>query len=333
VALRPAIDDDPTHSIDDIYLALTNLNMGQVNSKGDVSSSAYTNLGFDMDGVCSGQCLTETRSPCKPVSPDGNYCRDNKLGDFANVLEFASTGNNTWVKLNNHSLNCTICTGGFNYVLKISGYDGTLNDSSVRIDMYSSTGSESQATYNCEDANLPMPTTCWTKANDKFDLTDASFASGQGISTKGGVPSAGAAKLFNSSAFVRDGYLIAMMPQDAELWLSGKNAVATIPMILRYSRIAGKLAKANGAWQLTDTVWGGRMRGDDVLAGLPAAGVCNSQGVGMVKTTMSSYLDLPDTEQLDPNVTCSSMSVGLTTQWKEASIGIVVPALVKPTCD
>src|SRR5690606_3791561 len=56
-------------------------------------------------------------------------------------------------RLNEADWNCNIHRGSMTIIFKITGYNGSGDDSSVRVDLYSSTGVTMAANWNCRDGD------------------------------------------------------------------------------------------------------------------------------------------------------------------------------------
>jgi hypothetical protein len=315
-AKAPSVVDRPgpagDKDIGSIYLAIQSMRIGSLNLDNQLDGNAWKDLGYDLDGLCTGSDTCEgTDSPlsCAPTVPqiatDGNYCRDNTFGR----LEYAAAlvpELSTKYGLSDDQFNCALCVGDYNFVIRISGYNGEANDDRVRVDLYPSPGLEKRLPWDCskEDwrthpcftSDLP-----WTIQKDA--LTDVHDGPDLGDST-----------LADPAAYVKDGYLVGQLPPDTLFWFPGYNAlVVAFPLKLQRATVSGKLTRGpDGVWRLADGIIGGRAKGTDIVQGFRLMGFCETDSNYSIMTDfVQKNLDLLADGSNDPNTTCDAMSVGL----------------------
>lgn len=329
-ARMPTPEDRPSPGSDKvvppIYLAVQSTRLGSLGENGQLDNNAWQDIGFDLDGTCTGveSCEGEDSPPsCKATVPqislDGHLCRDNTFGR----LEYAAALVPELSKkygLSDDAFNCALCVGDYNYLFRVSGYNGEPNDDHVRVDLYASPGLDQPLPWNCKDRSwIDHP--CFTPEK-KFQVTpDSMFAPRPG-------PDLADAKIFDDAAYVRDGYLVVRLPDDTELWFPGYKAlVVSYPIRLQKGIVAAKLAlEPDGVWRITDGTIGGRVRAGDLIKGFRELGLCEQDINYPVMTDfVMKNLDVLADGRKDPNATCDAMSIGLAFKAQQIIAGNVVP--------
>lgn len=321
---RPAPGSDKV--IPPVYLAIQSTRLGSLSETGQLDDTAWKDIGFDLDGVCTGvdTCQGDDSPPsCKPtvpqISTDGRVCRDNTFGR----LEYAAALVPELSKpygLNDDAFNCALCVGDYNFLFRISSYNGEDNDDRVRVDLYPSPGLDKPLPWNCAD---PSWTTrpCFTP-EQQFQVTPES------MNEPRDGPDLADAKMFDDAAYVREGYLIVRFPDDALVWFPGYKAlVVAYPIILQKGIVAGKLQRdPDGVWRITDGTIGGRVRGSDVITGFRNLGLCEADPNYTVMTDfVNKNLDVLVDGRRDPNATCDGMSLGIAFKAQQVVAGKVMP--------
>jgi hypothetical protein len=310
VADRPAKGSDKV--LPPIYLAVQSTRLGSLGEDGKLNNEAWRDIGFDLDGVCTGveSCPGDDTPPsCKPtvpqISTDGHDCRDNTFGrlEYAAALipELAKT-----YGLSDDAFNCALCVGDYNYLFRISDYNGEPNDDQVRVDLYPSPGLERPLPWDCTQATW-KDHPCFTP-DEKFQVTPESM-----VDPKPG-PDLGNAKVFDPNAFVRDGYIVVHFPDETLVWFPGYKAlVVAYPLLMQKGVLAGKLTHdVDGVWRITDGTIGGRVRAGDMVKSFRQLGLCDGDTRYVTMTEfVSKNLDVLADGRNDPNATCDAMSAGI----------------------
>ena len=278
----PTANDRPqptaTNALAPIYLAVGTMRIGSQDSNFQPDASAWQDLGMDIDGVCTNSptCLQDNPPvSCKPtvtaIPYDGNYCRDNTFGKLeVQAASIPEVGGK--YGLNDDAFNCALCTGAYNFIIKISNYNGTASDDSVRIDLYPSPGLESVLPWNCQDPS-------W-RAHPCFTADMPWLVRDTAVTQDAGGPDLPDAVLGDPNAYVRDGYVVAQLPADTLFWfptIAGrKSDVATaFPIRFTQALVAGKITKAeDGTWSIVDGTIAGRSRESDIIEGFRLIGFC-----------------------------------------------------------
>jgi hypothetical protein len=305
-----------------IYLAVQSMRIGSLNDAGALDSNAWQDLGYDLDDTCTGSDTCEGNdSPpsCQPTVPqlstDGHYCRDNTFGR----LEYASALIPELAKkygLSDDAFNCALCVGDYNFVIKISGYNGTPDDDDLRIDLYPSPGLEKVLPWDCSRPDW-VTHPCFT-TDQQWTIQD------DVVTEPRGGPDLPDSKLAVLHAYVKEGYLVGELPGDTLFWFPGYNAlVVAFPLKFKVATVSGKLARGpDGVWRLSDGIIGGRATSDDLIHGFRLMGFCETDTNYPVMTDfVHKNLDVIADGRKDSTVTCDGMSVGLAFQVLEAVPG------------
>lgn len=332
-ARTPLAKDRPAKAspgdVGPITLAIGAMRLGSLDANGDLDPSAWKDIGYDLDGVCTGSDTCEgADSPpsCAPTVPqiayDGTYCRDNTFGrleyQVALVPELADR-----YGLSDDAFNCALCVGHYNFLIRITGYNGEPDDDSVRVDLYPSPGLENVLPWNCADPTWKTRP-CFTSDMPWTVQEDV-------LAERTGGPELPDSILFDDTAFVRQGYLVATLPEDTLFWFPGYKAlVVAYPLRLQKGIVTGKLSRGNdGAWRVADGVIAGRSRAADIVRGFRLIGFCESDpNYGLMTEFVDKNLDILADGPNDPEVTCDAMSVGVTFTALQATAG--EPATVEP---
>lgn len=304
-----------------IYLAITSTRLGSLDPKGALDPNAWQEIGYDLDGTCTGASSCEgTDSPpsCKPtvpqISTDGNFCRDNTFGR----LEFTAALVPEVAKkygLSDDAFNCALCVGNYNYVIKISNYNGEQNDDKVRVDLYPSTGLTKVLPWDCADPS-------W-KTRPCFTPDGIFKVEKGGMLNPAPGPDLPPAKIADDDAYVKDGYLVIQL-KDIFLWFPGYNALVTAyPITLKGGIASGKLARGNdGVWRISDGIIGGRTLAADLVTGFRNIGFCEADpNYGLLVDFVAKNLDVLADGAKNPDRTCDAMSVGIGFEALQAAAG------------
>lgn len=307
-----------------ITLAVSSMRVGSLNRNGELDPNAWKDIGMDLDGLCTGADTCEGQdSPagCAPTVPqvpyDGNHCRDNTFGR----LEFQAALIPEVAKkygLSDDAFNCALCVGHYNFLVRISGYNGLADDESVRVDLYPSPGLEKVLPWNCADPTWTQrpcftPDMPWTVQSDV-------------LAQQRGGPDLPDSIYFDDTAYVRQGYLIATLPDDTLFWFPGYKAlVVAYPLRIQKAIVTGKVVRGNdGVWRVEDGIIAGRSRAADIVKGFRLIGFCESdKNYGLMSEFVQKNLDVLASGENDPNVACDSMSVGLAFTALQATAGKV----------
>ena len=324
---RPKPGD--TSELAPIYFALGDMRLGSQNPSFQSDPNAWQDLGFDLDGVCTNSPTCATDTPlvsCKPtlaeVAFDGNYCRDNTFGRLEVQASSIPQIGGTY-GLNDDAFNCALCIGAYNFLIKVSKYNGTLNDDSIRVDMYPSPGLEKVLPWGCADPLWRSHNVCFT-ADMPWLVRDTA------VTAPTGGPDLPDAVLADPNAYVRNGYLVATLPPDALFWfptIPGRNAAVATAFPLKFTQalVTGRITKGqDGTWTVQDGTIAGRARESDIIQGFNLIGFCESTDktdYDLMQNFLHGKLDILADGGNDPNTTCDGVSVGIAYTARQATAG------------
>lgn len=336
----PTVEDRPKNTpagdVGDLYFALSSMALGSLDRKGEATDGAWKSLGFDLDGLCTLSPTCESSDPsfaCDPQSAmpgDGDYCRDNTFGKLeADTIALQGLGKE--FGLSNDAFNCALCRGDYNFMFRISGWNGEPNDSNVRLDLYPSPGIETpQTSWKC-DLNAPLGSwksnPCWTET-DRFTIQTKST---QGTPSATELPGA---VLNDPSAYVRDGYIVGLLPENTLFWFPGKSAALAFPLKLQRGIVVGKLVKDGESYRIEDGTIAGRARGQDLIEAFESLGLCAGHPLfSLANTQLGLSSDVLWTGNNSDEAACDSISVGIGFDARVAAFaGIELPPSTLPGC-
>lgn len=327
----PKAEDKPSpqpgDSLPPIYMAIRSMRLGSLDPDGNPSKTAWQDIGFDLDNTCttSGTCPSDPSKPsisCKPtgsaVAFDGNYCRDNTFGRLEILASSISEIGGKY-GLNDDAFNCALCVGAYNFIIKISNYNGTGNDDVVRVDAYPSPGLDPILPWNCATADWKVHP-CFT-ADLPLTVQDTA------VTEQRGGPDLPDAVLNSDTAYVRDGYLVMILPPDSLLVFPGKKALATaFPVRFARGVFTGHLGRArDGTWTIDDGNIGGTTTEVETLKSFREIGFCESDtNFKLMSTFLHDNLDILASGESNPEATCDSVSIGLGFTAAQATAGKLV---------
>lgn len=317
-ARYPRPEDRPAASggaaLAPIFLGLLTLNTGTLDARGEPSADAWRNVGFDLDGTCTGSetCDTGGQTPlgCKPVAAavplDGAYCRDNNFGKLSYLATTAPETSEGY-GLTGDGFSCALCVGAYNYLFRLTGYNGEANDDSVRVDLYPSPGLDTLLPWDCKDKD-------WKKnpcflPDDKWQIREDVL-----VGAPSGTGDLPASKLFDANAYVRENTLVVTLPDNTLFWFPGERRVATaFPVTLRKGVVSAKIERGkDGIWRATDGIIAGRTSAADVLKGFRLIGVCeNDKNYPFLQDFISKNVDVLANGDRNPDLPCDAISVGM----------------------
>lgn len=326
---------DPGESLPPIVFAVRSMRLGSLDPAGNLSETAWQDIGFDLDGTCTRSPTCEQIEPiqsCKPNSPlvpaDGNYCRDNMFGR----MEYAiATNEDIGVRfgLNDRTFNCSLCEGAYNMLFKLSDYNGKPNDASVRVDVYPSPGIEELKEIDCSTA------TAWNETVDCWKKEDAWAIQADYVNEPPGSTTIGVSKIDDPVAYVREGYAVVRLPANTRFWFPDDRGVATaFPLVMEGGLVTGKLAQdADGAWRLSDGIIAGRMDIQDAVDGFRFIGMCEGDPLAdTVAGFSSAWADVLTSGDVLPDAPCNALSVGIEFTASEATMGTVTEVEIPDPC-
>jgi len=330
---RPA-KSDPGASVPPIVFAIRSMRLGSLDRDGNLSKTAWQDIGFDLDGTCTRSPTCDEPEPVYPckalltvIPGDGNYCRDNRFGE----LEYAIATNEDIGQrfgLNDHTFNCSLCVGAFNMLFKISDYNGQPNDATVRVDIYPSPGIQTLKGIDCRTQATWTNEDCWQKQ-------DAWAVQSDYVNEPVGSTVVGNSKLDDSTAFVRDGYAVVRLRDNTRFWFPDDRGIATaFPLVVQGGIVTGKLQQGpDGTWAMTDGIIAGRMDTKDAIDAFHFIGLCEGDPfAATVEGFAKGWADVLSSGAFLPEITCDALSVGIAFEASEATVGAVVKVEVPDPC-
>lgn len=297
-----------------IVLAIQSMRLGSMNERGEVDPEAWKKLGFDLDGRCTGSdSCPGTDSPPSCVPPidqipiplDGELCRDNTFGRLEHTATIIPETAKKY-GLSDDAFNCALCVGAYNFVIRISGYNGEPDDDRVRVDLYPSPGLEAILPWDCATGEW-HDHPCWT-SNLPWTIQD------DGVQEKRGGPNLPDAKIFDDNAYVREGYVVMTIPDGANFWFPGYNGLVTaFPLRVQKGLVTGKISLGSDkVWRISDGMIGGRVKAADVVQGFRLIGFCEQDSnYKLMKDFVGNNQDVLADGRTDPAATCDAMSFGV----------------------
>lgn len=294
---RPGkIHEDDGETAGTFYFGLTKIRVGAVQDDDALTPTppdqpAWRDIGFDVDGLCTGSegCAYEDGKLVKEVgcqrpgvllASDGTGCRDNLVGSLFTV------GSNTpklaeGFGFSERHFNCNIRAGWFNIIGKVSGYNGKSDDPLVRVDLYNSLGVDAP-TFDCDGGPDGLVQENWylepaIPPDVPWQILRRSLNPAGGDAQYGADLPDG--KVADPAAFVRDGWLIAEIPDGSELWLNGLRSRSTtgVRLILNRAILAAKLVfTERDIWEVPHGTIAAVISRDDALGAFQQIGVCEN---------------------------------------------------------
>jgi cysteine-rich repeat protein len=328
---RPSSEGDGVRVEDDIYLGWTRIRLGSSLPDGTASNEAWTGFGLDLDGICTNSATcpdVQGKVACQSIAPqipfDGELCRDNIFGSLqpiaAQVPEIGET-----FGISEDVFNCELWQGGYNIVIRVSGYNGQPDDSQVRVDFYTSDGLEMEQPWQCpvEDfANTyPIWRTSLAWRIDESTLTGP-------VEQPGTLPDSSIA---DAEAYVRNGYLVARPPDGAMMRLAGRgDPYRGFPLVVHQGLWVGHLLKAqDDTWTIRDGLSVGRIKTEDLVRSFRQVGFCPGEGLDAFYEAMVSYVnenaDVLASGDNDVEASCDALSMAIAFEARQLTPGAAVP--------
>jgi hypothetical protein len=332
-ASRPAVQTAP--DLPPIYMAIRSMRFGAEETDGGVSTTAWEDIGFDLDNTCtiSNTCAGDGGAPavsCKPtgagVPYDGDYCRDNTFGRLEVT---ASTIPELGGKygLDDDAFNCALCVGDYNFVIKFSGYNGTAEDDHVRVDLYPSPGLDTPLPWNCQNGE-------WK--NHPCITPDQALNIQNGITPNDG-PDLSDSSIADPNAYVHEGYVVITLPANTLFAFPGKRpGVATAyPVNFTEGVVTGHFSHAqDGTWALDDGIIAGRSSAASMITGLRQIGLCEADpNYALINNFLTANLDVLSDGGNDPNALCDGLSFGIGFTAGQQAAGKIVTVAPLVECE
>jgi hypothetical protein len=336
----PRATDRPTTSGDKpslppIYLATTRMRFGSADDDKPLTGNAeaWKGIGFDLDETCTASetCVLDggplVEHACKNsllVPFDGKECRDNQIGNLFPVAALSPIVGPLF-GVTEPNWNCAMHRGELTVFLKISGYDGEANDSSVRVDMYTSTGLQTLPNWTCTSGPQGSVPPDWFNQAPWLHIEPWKIAKRSiALNAQNPPPELPDSKFADVAGFVRDHWLFAQLPAGTELWLDGERAhMAGFRLQLHRAVMVGKLGKApNGTWTLSKGTFGGVVLPSEILGSFREIAFCENMCDAYLSVVqyLNTHQDaLSSTSEKLPDTACNALSIGIAFEARQAT--------------
>jgi hypothetical protein len=310
---RPLADDDA--SVDNIvfYQAIENLDFG-------AGDSGVTVIGFNLDNVCTCEGKPPGPDSCITFAEAGTQCDlDGGVDNSAGLLirEFAGSGGNFF---DQGYINQGIAEGVFGAIFRVTNYNGTANDTSVEVSIYTSNGTQGAGT----DAGPMMPQ--WN-GNDVWTLDPSSLLGGT-IGDAGPIPFIA----YDLNAYVADWTLVSNI-SDMPLAIGAATGEGLVTIDLSDAHVIAKLSPFGSTFQAVGTV-AGRWESSKLLTSLAVlydpfqmdASLCGTDPVyQLLKPRICALEDISNTVLNDGMLSapCDALSLGFNFTSVPATYGAV----------
>ena len=304
-SFRPAVDAASASMTDkEIYLGLRSVHL-----------QAAEAFGLDLDATCTNaaNCPRDNKVSCRAqdsAQADGPGCRDNA---FAELMRKVSQNAELTGQygLSESTINCELWRGGYNVLAKISGYNGSSEDGSVRVDWYTSNGLEALPEWQCPERYFARNHAAWASdAGWSIDTRELAAPA----SERGRLPPSITS---DPEAFVREGMLVSRMPDGALLRFAGDGKpLRGLSLSVRGAWWIGRLEPAaGGQWSLRDGLIAGRVAVDELMRSVRQLGVCEQSAGGaqylLLGQDIMARADVLASGESKPERACDALSFGI----------------------
>ncbi len=308
-----------------IVMAIQSMRLGSLNEQLQIDPNAWQDIGFDIDQSCTASETCDLGDDLPPQScragasqlpRDGRNCRDNTFGRLehaaALVPELAKK-----YGLSDDAFNCALCVGHYNFLIKLTGYNGEPEDDRLRVDLYPSPGLEKPLPWDCRQPDWRQKP-CFTPDMPWTVLEDS-------LTEKRPGPDLPPSTMFDDNAYAHEGYLVMHLPNDALFWFPGYNGlVVAFPLRIQQGVVAGKIVRGpDGVFRIEDGMIAGRVKANDMVGAFRLIGLCETtdSNYDLMKTFIDSNLDVITDGRKDENVPCDGMSLGIAFTAQQARAG------------
>ena len=339
---RPKDGPDSAEPLADIYVGWDRVWIGETDLAGTASDTAWQTFGLDLDSRCTNSSTcpamqvaqgpqgTQACIASEQLPFDGESCRDNT---FASLQPVAAAVPEIGQRfgISEATFNCNLWRGTYTVALRVSGYNGETDDSDVRVDVYTATGTVRRASWQCpaeDPRSYPLWLTSWPWTVDSASLSEP-------VQESGAWPDS---KLSDAHAYVRGGYLVAHMPDDSLIRLATDGTqFRGWAMKVQGSVWTGQLVRGQDQrWHIQDGLVAGRLRSDDLVQSFRQLGLCEGVGLDGFYEAVQEYArngaDLLADGSIDDKRNCDAMSFGIAFEAAQLTPGPVADAIPLVEC-
>jgi hypothetical protein len=316
----PGVATDQTRDVE-LVVAIKAYDMGEVDQLD--KTERYLEMGYDLDKTCTGQgegpSCTNDQWILEPLIWDGPNGRDNAQGaiQYRNYQRRGSASPT-------ESVNSGIATGSITTILRVRGFNEQRLDSKVEVAVF---GATMNPQNEAGELLRPLSVPVW-RGEDVWSAAYPWWVDND----ENAQPSTEHPKYFDADAYVTDWTLVANLDR------------YEVPTFVQMSQvvITGKLVQnEDGGWALTEGVFAGRLKTDDLLAGLeyirdPASleYVCtDSDNYPLYKEMTCGAADVMFEQFSDPTAPCDASSWGWTFEAQPAKLSGTGTAKLPPNCE
>jgi hypothetical protein len=318
---KPAADDPSVGPDRTFVLALRSIDYGLGRDGG-----VPRDFGFDLDGVCTCEAKTQSGDSCVAFNDAGPHC-DLDEGRDSMVTELLVLFNQVYKNaVSQEEVNDSLRKGLYGFLVRVSGYNGTANDTRVEVAVYNSPGNE-----GVQDGGFPKPPL--EDGTDRWTVDPLSLLSGSGAPDYPPV-------YVDDTAYVANRRLVASLDFPVT-FASVVNGTAAITVDLKGSVVVGTLVPDGNSWRVDDGTLTGRWPSSSLLTALevlpePApstAFLCGDGGVyrNIVQPLICNGQDIATLSRDDRlGQPCDAISLSLGFTARPAQLGDVVVPSPKP---
>lgn len=344
---RPGPQHRPTsanaaNSLPAIYLGWTQIDLGGSSDPDDARPGQWESFGLDLDGVCTNSSSCSSRKQaCKAATSeipfDGALCRDNRFARLQAMLAPVPEIGERF-GLREDTFNCNLRRGTYNVIVKLSDYNGQPDDQEVRVDFYTSPGLARLPPWSCDDRDASSYPSWTAGAAWQIDQTTLTGP----IMNNGELP---ASTVADANAFVREGYLVAELPDGAQLRLAGSShSYRSFALTTRRSVWTGALQhQQDGTWKLDDGLVAGTTLASDLLETFHELGLCQQQGQPEQEADQNSFYELVENAvrenadmladgRIDEGASCDALSFAIAFRAAQLTPGAATMSPERITC-
>lgn len=286
----------------DFVVAVSQYDLGE--APNDAGVTRFSAIGFDLDNTCTGQeGPWSCREPpwANANHADGRDGRDNAMGGLLYKTRQLIGTRFT------ESVNELIQTGYITTLIRVRGYNGLQNDSTVELALYGATR-KFLPTDPSQPSDSPVPPN-WD-GNDVWNVYR--------MWTRSDLP--GDPAYVDTAAYVNDGILVAHWP----------TLLVGVGYNLSNAKMAASLVRNGDGWSLVDATVAGRLPIEEIFALGPRCK--DAPDYCQLKELMCSFPDINFQADDDGSHPCNAFSLAWQFQADPAQMGGVDPRNIEQLC-
>jgi hypothetical protein len=295
---------------------------------GPIPPARYLNIGFDLDGVCTTSSNSATacaRSSNQETSVDGPGGIDNSFGSFIQQIR-----NFVPDTFSSQAVTAQLKAGVGNLALRVTGYDGSANDDTVQVAMFTT---------------VPLPNwdpSVGTPARPRWDGSDVFPIDSRTVDNG----DANAPKAVDTHAYVSGSTLVAVFGSMTQQMVFGLTETIQVRLALHLetSTLVCSISPMDSVPSTSPLACtlAGRWVADDLLHQMaafpdptdlnhPQALCTSSQAYQTFKDTICLAADVSDGPDTPPTAPCDALSFGMNFNMLQAQLGGILPGSDVPS--